>query len=253
MTPALVDMHCHLDFFEDPAAVARDAAEAGLAMLAVTCTPADYARTAPLLSRAENVRLAAGLHPWWLANGRSNASEVDALLALIEGTRYVGEVGLDFSTKHAPKDSFALQEEALARIARASAEAGGKLLSAHAVKAAGRVLDILEDTGALSCCDVIFHWFSGSTEELWRAIRAGAFFSVNPMMLATRRAPEYLKLIPDERLLLETDLPPEHPGSPYYAADVKMSLEQSLELLEAHMARDVRSLAAANACALLGW
>ena len=248
--PALADMHCHLDFFPDPGAIADAAAARGIALLGVTCEPATYERVAPLVADAENVRLAAGLHPWWIAEGRAGADATEHLCELIGCTRYVGEVGLDFSDKHTPPESHGPQIAAFERIVRTAASAGGKLLSVHAVASASAALDILEAAGTLSSCDVIFHWFSGSTEELWRAIRAGAYFSVNPMMLATRRAREYVKLIPETRLLLETDLPPENPDAAFGAAKIEESLKRSLTLLATYLGRDV-SASAAEASRLL--
>ncbi|MEE0705682.1 MAG: TatD family hydrolase, partial [Adlercreutzia sp.] len=53
----------------------------------------------------------------------------------------------------------------------------------------------------------IFHWFSGSSDDLQRALHAGCFFSVGPRMLASRRGREYARQIPLDRLLLETDMP----------------------------------------------
>ena len=35
------------------------------------------------------------------------------------------------------------------------------------------VLDILDKTGCLEYCCCIFHWFTGSNEDLTRALRAG--------------------------------------------------------------------------------
>ncbi|WP_300628743.1 TatD family hydrolase [uncultured Adlercreutzia sp.] len=82
-----------------------------------------------------------------------------------------------------------------------------KLLSIHAVNAAGDVLDALQAAGTLVRHQVIFHWFSGSSDDLQRALRAGCFFSVGPRMLASRRGREYARQIPFDRLLLETDMP----------------------------------------------
>lgn len=54
---------------------------------------------------------------------------------------------------------------------------------------------------------MIFHWFSGASDDLHRAIKLGCFFSVGPRMLASRRGREYARQIPVSQLLLETDMP----------------------------------------------
>ena len=56
---------------------------------------------------------------------------------------------------------------------------------------------------------IIFHWFSGTSDEFVRARIAGCYFSVNERMLATKRGREYARQIPLDRLLLETDAPAE--------------------------------------------
>ena len=56
---------------------------------------------------------------------------------------------------------------------------------------------------------IIFHWFSGTSDELVRARDADCYFSVNERMLASKRGREYARQIPLDRLLLETDAPAE--------------------------------------------
>ncbi|MBE6471190.1 MAG: TatD family deoxyribonuclease, partial [Coriobacteriaceae bacterium] len=66
----------------------------------------------------------------------------------------------------------------------------------------------------------------------WRAVRAGCYFSVNARMLATRRGREYARILPGERLLLETDLPPE--SDPAFSLDAwEADLKTALRELEA--------------------
>ena len=88
-----------------------------------------------------------------------------------------------------------------------------RVLSIHAVRAAGTVLDVLESHGLLipnpNSPAIIFHWFSGTSDELIRARNAGCYFSVNERMLASKRGREYVRQIPLDHLLLETDAPAE--------------------------------------------
>lgn len=80
--------------------------------------------------------------------------------------------------------------------------------SRHGVKSAGRVLDLLEDFGLFSA-DVkpIIHYFSGTSDELTRNIRLGGHISVNQWMLQGKRGRAYVKQIPGDRILLESDYP----------------------------------------------
>ena len=146
---------------------------------------------------------------------------------LAKDERFIGEVGLDFGRdRAATRDA---QVAAFERVARACA-GGGKVLSIHAVKAAGEALDVLERAGALVGNACIFHWFSGTSDELQRAVRAGCFFSINPRMLASKRGRAYAQAVPAERLLLETDAPSQ-PGERYDAPAEAARLAAMLEAL----------------------
>lgn len=206
----LFDMHCHLDFAPNARTAAEDMAREGLGAFVTTVTPEGFEHASALFAGCENVRVGLGMHPWWIADGRCGEDDVALFERLAVDVRFVGEVGLDFGPRHAA--SREVQLAAFNRVAAACAS-GGRLLSLHAVKAAHAVLDVLEEAGALEGNACVFHWFSGSSDELQRVLRAGCFISVNPRMLATKRGREYAHIIPEDRLLLETDAPPE--GEPY--------------------------------------
>ena len=200
----LYDMHCHLGFFEDPAGAAAELAAKGVAALSATVTPAGFERAARELADAANVRVGVGLHPWWVADGRCGEDDVALAARLATSARFVAEVGLDFA--HGRDATRAAQLDALDRVL-AACEGGGHVLSLHAVRAGSDLLDLLDRHGTCEDNVVILHWFSGSGDELTRAIRMGCHFSVGPRMLATRRGRAYAQQVPLDRLLLETDLP----------------------------------------------
>ena len=104
-------------------------------------------------------------------------------------------------------------------------------------------MDVLERTGCAESCACVLHWFSGTSDELQRAIKLGFLFSVNPRMPATKRGRAYVRAIPADRLLLETDLPPES-AARYDAADVETPLRATLAELAALRAEDPEALEA---------
>ena len=245
----LFDAHVHLDFMSNAPEVATDAARDGLGLYATTVTPAGYGTARSTVGDRGNVRLALGLHPWWVADGRCGERDVRRFERLATTTRWLGEVGLDFSDGHTPPDSHARQVEAFGRVCAAAAQTRATVLSIHAVRAAGTCLDVLADTRCLERCRCMFHWFSGSSDELHRAVGAGCWFSVNEMMLATRRGREYARQLPLGRLLTETDLPP-HEGEPFSSRQIEASLERSIATM-AQLRRldpnDLRDQVAQNA------
>lgn len=227
--PRLFDLHCHLDFAEDPAALANNLAALDIGCLSVTVTPAGYEHAARELGACGNVRVGLGLHPWRVEADEAGEATLERFESQVEGTRFIGEVGLDFGLKH--EATREVQVVAFDRIAAACAARGGKVLSIHAVRSASVVLDILERQGALDGNTCIFHWFSGTSDELQRAIKQGCFFSVGERMLATKRGRAYAQAIPLERLLLETDLPPEAGGAGS-AGEMDAALRDALGQIE---------------------
>ena len=224
----LLDAHVHLGFARDPRQVARDAQSRDLALFSVAVTPAEFERMRQELCGFTLVRQGLGLHPWWVDDGRCTEQDLERFLGLLGETSWVGECGLDFSRRCHDHET---QRAAFRRICEVVGRQGGKVLSLHAVRSVTCVLDILEATGCTDSCTCILHWFSGSTEELWRAIRLGCHFSVNEMQARTRRAREQLRLIPEDRLLFETDLP-EGEGADISAEEIARSLMRARELAE---------------------
>ncbi len=196
-----------------PNAVADETAAIGLGVFDCGVDPRDFAAAKKRASRYPNIIAGVGLHPWWLADGRCGPAEVNLLCKVAAQERYIGEVGLDFSARFAGSEP--LQIQALDRLCDALVQCplAGRVISIHAVRSAEAILDVLESHGLLipnpDSPAIIFHWFSGTSDELVRARNVGCYFSVNDRMLATKRGREYARQIPLNRLLLETDAPAE--------------------------------------------
>lgn len=264
----LSDAHFHLGFVLDLVDFAADAQRARSLIFAASVTPGEYRDAKRALRCALNssqakaeatieaakgalrraaapsqqaahfpfIKLAVGLHPWWVsADEGCLAEELCAFDGALPETRYVGEVGLDFSKRRIATRNAQLW--AFRHIANACAKDGGKVLSIHCVKAYDDVLSILDNSGCFVSCACIFHWFSGSFPQLAQAVDAGCFFSVSARMLETKRGREYAKAIPLQKLLLETDAPAavdperEHPSIPYSYDQMRRQLAETLQLL----------------------
>ena len=223
----LYDMHCHLDFCPEPAAYAQTLERADASALSMTVDPRDYATARERLAGCANVRVGLGLHPWWVRNAEQAALLAESLVEQLEGARLVGEVGLDLGPRHI--DTAGPQLETFERVMRACATIApeGAAISLHAVNAVDEVLDVLGRTGCLTRHTCILHWFSGTSDQLWHAVDAGCLFSLGELSLRTRKGREYARILPAERLLLETDLPPEQ-GEEFAAEEHVDSLERGL-------------------------
>ncbi|MBR0406052.1 MAG: TatD family hydrolase [Eggerthellaceae bacterium] len=269
MTP-MHDMHCHLGFMDNGEDVAAEALDAGTLLFANAVTPAEWLDARERFSRFGNVAIGFGMHPWWVTGGsvaetvedggaksqreRRREAQQRALelmqdapeggeseaqtqrnqvieLLDVHDPILIGEVGLDFGWNHI--SSRGEQLAMFDAIASWAAKRNGKLLSIHAVKASREAFGILEQSGALEACTCVFHWFTGPSDLLKQAVQAGCFFSCGPRMLATGKGREYVKAIPADRLLLETDAPPQQ-GMPYSYSELRAELE--------HVAADVAAL-----------
>lgn len=242
----LADMHCHLDRMANAEEVARDARARGIALFCTTVSPVDALAAQARFGDRAGIRVGMGLHPWWVADavnpaneanredpaGQAHDAEAVRELAsrLAAGSCFVGEVGLDLSANHLA--SAQAQLAALGAIAHACAESPieGRVISLHAVRAVDETLDILERHGLTESARCIFHWFSGTSDQLTRARDAGCLFSVGERMLATKRGRAYAQQIPCGRLLLETDAPARL-DEPYGAGELERSLHETLEAL----------------------
>lgn len=234
MEPQFFDAHCHLDLMARPNAVAHEAATMGLGLFDCGVDPRDFAGARERSGNNSHVIAGVGLHPWWIADGRCDTTEVDLLCELASRERFIGEVGLDFSPRFAGTEG--IQMQAFERLCQTLSRRplAGRVLSIHAVRAAGATLDILESNGLLkdtpNSPTIIFHWFNGTSDELSRARNAGCYFSINERMLATKRGREYARQIPLNRLLLETDAPAE-PDAKTSARQLVDSLIRTSEII----------------------
>ena len=248
------DAHVHANLMDSPLNVARSSNEAGLGLFTCGVTPHDYLELAPQLTQ-DNIRVGLGAHPWYISDGLVTEKDIELLLELMEQTPYVGEIGLDFSSRYCVDGLQELQVKAFtqicARAAKLSRNGQPRVLSMHTVKSVDAVLDILEQTGAAQACIPIIHWFSGSSDELQRAIKLGCWFSVGEMSLKTKRGREYAKVYPKDKLLTETDLPSSN-QTDISAADIMDSLKRALSGLSEARGYSVQTEVMANAAGVFG-
>lgn len=198
----LIDMHVHLDLFDNFESMLARCEREQIRTIAVTTTPRAWPRNRDLTKDKRYIRPALGLHPELV---EERGHEVKLLKRYLPEARYVGEVGLD-GRRH-NKASLPNQTRVLAEVFASCAELGNKILSVHSAGAATEVLNLIERYLVGSSCRVILHWFSGRPRELVRAINLDCYFSVNIQMLRSDAGCRLVEAIPSDRLLTETDGP----------------------------------------------
>lgn len=197
-----VDAHCHVDLLNNWQDAINRLESRAQFTLAVTTTPKAWRVEQEFARHCRYVRIGVGLHPQVL---HERMAELPLLERAIGDSRFVGEVGLDGSPTY--RASFHDQVKALRRIFSVCAEVKGRVLSLHSVRAVGPLLDLLEETDVHQGNAIIFHWFTGSSAELVRALSLGAMISVNADMLRTAKGKSHALTAGPERTLSESDAP----------------------------------------------
>lgn len=209
----MIDLHCHLDLYPDPHALAAECAKRGLYILSVTTVPSAFEGTAALASTSR-IRTALGLHPELVAK---RLNELPLFERLLSRTRYVGEIGLDGSNEH--RETLGVQCEVLAEVLRLCSRTGDKILSLHSRGATKQILDALASQSAAG--RPVLHWYTGNRKQIQRASEMGCWFSVGPAMLASRNGRTAAQAMPKDRILPESDGPFAHimdrPANPWEA------------------------------------
>jgi TatD DNase family protein len=194
----LLDAHCHIDRFPNPASIVAACEKECVTTVAVTNLPSHYKMGSPHVRGYRYVRLALGLHP--LVVGKEY-HELDEFLRILPQVVFVGEIGLDFSAEGLPTKS--KQLSAFRAIAQALTGTR-KFVTLHSRGAGEAVLDVL---GQFSVKHAVFHWYSDTLTVLDQAIQQGFHFSVNPAMIRSEKGRGIIAHIPPERVLTETDGP----------------------------------------------
>lgn len=196
----MIDFHCHLDLYPEPFEIAQECQRRGLYVLSVTTTPSAWTGTNALALSESRIRTALGLHPQ-IAHERH--AELELFDKLVPQTAYVGEIGLDGGPEF--KANWLIQTHVFEHILRSCTRAGGRILSLHSRHAGKEVLGTLErysDAGT-----PVLHWFSGTKQDLDKAIELGCWFSVGPAMLRSERGRAAVSCMPRTRILTESDGP----------------------------------------------
>lgn len=225
--PHFFDAHCHLDFCSNCDEIASRA-EGIISAIDSTVFPSSYVSASAKLAGSKGVKVALGMHPWQVAQGRVGENDLLSFERLVGDVSMVGEVGLDYSK--GLRESRARQLEVLTRILQSiEASGGGKVVFLHSVKSCPDMMMLLDRFGTCSSNVCVFHWFQGTLAELERAVSAGCMFSVGIRMLASAKGRELALAIPADRLLAETD-GPAHPG-------VEWSAEAWIQLMDVTVKR----------------
>jgi TatD DNase family protein len=249
----VIDSHTHLELCEPPdSELVAAAAAAGVTRILTVGIDGASCRAALAAAEAfPQVYAAIGRHPN-AAKGFDGA-DLAELRALAEHERClaIGETGLDFYREGAPR---ADQERAFAAQIELARETG-KPLVIHSRAAEAETLAQL--SGEADGVAVIMHCFS-MPERLGECLQRGyaISFAGNVTYKSAQDLGEAAKVVPEDRLLVETDAPYLTPQVVRKQRNQPAFVAHTLDFLAELRGVSARELGAAverNAAALFGW
>ena len=206
----LIDIGCNLthdSFDKDRDAVIERAHEAGVVQMVVTGASKDGSRAALELASEHPGELfsTAGVHPHRASDFDDGTERLLRELSQQPGVVAVGETGLDYFRDFSPRD---VQRDVFQKQLQIGIETGLPLFL-HLRDAHGDFHAILKEVrDRLS--HVVVHCFTGNREELHDYLDLDCHIGITGWICDERRGShmkEFLKDIPLNRLMVETDAP----------------------------------------------
>jgi TatD DNase family protein len=210
----VIDSHCHLageEFAADLEAVVDRAKAAGLAH-ALVILAADDDKELEQAQRVsalwDRVRFSLGVHPHaagtFADSPAAAAGLVDNRIDLEPLARAIGEIGLDYHYDFAPRD---VQQQVFREQIRLARRRALPIIL-HTREAEEDTFRILAEESAAEAGGV-FHCFTGDRAMAMRALDLGFHLSLAGIVTFPRalELKEVAKLVPLDRMLIETDSP----------------------------------------------
>jgi len=204
----LIDTHCHLtfdDLIRDvDGVIARSKAVGVTGWLTVGTDPQQNRKAIELADKFENMYAAVGIHPHDAKDVTAETLAQLKELTLNEKVVAIGETGLDYHYNFSPQTD---QKRAFAAQLTIAKELNLPVII-HCREAFDETMEILDRFGC-GLKGVVFHCFSGSAEQAKIVLDYGFYISFTGVVTfknaeATRQA---AKIVPVDRLMLETDCP----------------------------------------------
>ena len=231
----MIDSHCHLDhehLIANLDQVIANSKNVGLEKLLTICTTLQsYEKITNIVKKDPMIFGTFGIHPHETKNNDVSKDEIITKINLNNKIIGVGETGLDFYYNNSDKD---LQIKSFQKHIDAAKDLNIPLII-HSRNAEDETYDILKKNHS-NKLKILMHCFTGSTEFATKLIPLNAFFSASGIITFKNslNLQETFKMIPKNRLLIETDSPYLSPvpyrGKKNEPAFIKFTAEKLAEL-----------------------
>jgi len=204
----MIDSHCHLDhepMFSDLKNVLTRSKESGVEKILSICTTKDsFHKIIEIIKIDPIIYGTYGIHPHEANTDLVTKEEIIKNVSSNKKIIAIGESGLDFYYNHSSKEKQILSF-------KSHIEAAINLnvpIIVHSRNAEKETFDILNEYKK-SKPKILMHCFTGSTEFANKLLTLGSYFSASGIITFKKSSDlrETFRLIPDDKLLIETDSP----------------------------------------------
>ena len=205
----MIDSHCHLNYnglVEDQAGVIARAGAAGVTgMLNISTREREWDDVVAVATRTPNIWASIGIHPHEADSHPQIDTAKLVLAAKHDRVVAIGETGLDYYYDHSDR----ARQRASFRAHIAAARETGLPLIVHTRDAEADTAEILADEMGKGAYSGVIHCFTASQSFAETALALGLYISISGIVTFknARDLQTSAALVPDDRLLIETDSP----------------------------------------------
>ena len=231
----MIDSHCHLDhepMFSDLKNVIIRSKESGIEKILSICTTNDsFKKIIEIIQSDPIIYGTFGIHPHETDSDIATKEEIIKNVNSHDKIIAIGESGLDFYYNHSSKDQ---QISSFKYHIEASIELNVPIIvhSRNAEKETFDILNIYKNYNP----KILMHCFTGSTEFAYKLLTLNSYFSASGIITFKNSVDlqNTFKLIPNNKLLIETDSPYLSPvpfrGKKNEPSFIKYTLEKLAEI-----------------------
>lgn len=206
----LTDAHCHLSELSEQELddVLKEALASGVTTLIAVGAGYgfdDNLKTVNITKKYETVFCALGMHPHDAKDVTDeNFLKLKKLISENKKVVSVGEIGLDYHYRHSPEE---VQQQVLRRFSQLALEVK-KPVMIHDRDCGDDCVNILTEENARDAGGMA-HCFTGSLELAKKYLNLGFYISFSGIITfkKSEEVREIVKMVPMDRLLIETDAP----------------------------------------------
>lgn len=185
--------------------VLEDALSNGVTTVIITGTDLEESKNAIALAKAHNQYATAGIHPHDAKDNSDVVFNEICTLSTENKVVAIGETGLDFNRNYSPTEDQCLSFIKHIELAKQVQ----KPMFLHERDAGEKMHDILSDHRS-QLTNAVIHCFTGNKDDLMRYLELDLYIGITGWVCDERRGHhlhELLELIPEDRLMIETDAP----------------------------------------------